>query len=61
MKCPNVAECACPKIECPNYGKCCSCVKKHRDTESLPFCLFVDNDGDKSIHNYFLKLKKKWG
>ena len=40
--CPNVKECMCPKETCPNHGKCCDCVKKHRDTDSLPFCLFPD-------------------
>jgi len=50
-------ECACPKTSCPNYKKCCDCVKKHRDTDSLPFCLFLDNGGDKSVKNYYAKLK----
>jgi len=60
MNCPNVPECACPKIACENNGKCCACVIKHRDTDSLPFCLFPDNDGDKSIANYYRKLKERF-
>jgi len=38
-KCPNAPECPCPKTECPNHSKCCSCVVKHRDGGNLPFCL----------------------
>lgn len=36
MSCPNVKECACPKKTCPNNGRCCACVIKHRETDSLP-------------------------
>jgi len=52
--------CNCPKTECENHGKCCNCVVKHRDTDSLPFCLFPENDGDKSIPNYYTKLKVRF-
>jgi len=58
--CPNVKECACPKKTCPNNGKCCACVIKHKETDSLPFCLFLDNGGDKSIKNYYNKLKERF-
>jgi len=61
MNCKNVKECACPTTACPNYGKCCVCVLKHRLTDSLPFCLFPDNEGDKSVENYYQKLKEKFG
>jgi hypothetical protein len=60
MKCSNVKECACPKKSCPNNGICCDCVIKHRDSDSLPFCLFLDNDGDKSIANLYSKLKERF-
>ncbi len=60
MNCPNVTECACPKKTCPNNGKCCACVIKHRGTDSLPFCLFLDNGGDKSVMNYYRKLKERF-
>jgi len=55
-----VTECACPKADCPNHRKCCACVVKHRETDSLPFCLFLDNNGDKSIQNYYKKLKARF-
>jgi len=60
MNCKNVKECACPVTTCPNYGKCCACVVKHKNTDSLPFCLFLDNDGDKSVENYYRKLKERF-
>ncbi len=28
--------------------------------DSLPFCLFPDNGGDKSIENYYRKLKARF-
>ena len=60
MSCENVIECACPKTTCENHKKCCACVIKHRETDSVPFCLFLDNDGDKSMKNLFCKLKKRF-
>ena len=38
-KCPNVKSCPCPSKSCPDYGKCCACVAKHRDNGDLPMCL----------------------
>jgi hypothetical protein len=35
-------------------------VIKHRETDSLPFCLFPDNGGDKSAANFFVKLKERF-
>ena len=61
MKCASVKECACPKTTCENHGKCCTCVIKHRETDSLPFCLFADNGGDKSVSAYYKKLKERFG
>lgn len=61
MACQNVKECICPKKSCPNHGKCCDCVIKHRTTDSLPFCLFPDNGGDKSNRNHYEVLKKRFG
>ncbi len=60
MSCGKVKECACPKVTCANHGLCCACVKKHRDTDSLPYCLFPDNDGDKSNYNHFVVLSKRF-
>jgi len=60
MGCLNVIECDCPKRDCPNNRKCCACVIKHKETDSLPYCLFKDNNGDKSIKNYYIKLKERF-
>ena len=60
MKCDTAKECACPKTTCQNHKKCCTCVIKHRDTDSLPYCLFIDNEGDKSLKNLYHKLKKRF-
>ena len=58
--CEKDKECACPKTSCANHKKCCACVTNHRDTDSLPFCLFLNNDGDKSLAHYYLKLKERF-
>jgi hypothetical protein len=60
MICLNVSECACPKTTCPNHKICCECVIKHRETDSVPFCIFPDNDGDKSMENLYRKLKERF-
>ena len=60
MNCSNVGACCCPKTECLNHGKCCDCVVRHRETDSLPFCLFQNNDGDKSLSAYYQKLKERF-
>ena len=60
MNCVNVKECVCPKKTCENNGNCCRCVIKHRNTDSLPYCLFLDNGGDKSLENFYRKLKERF-
>ncbi|MDY4192188.1 MAG: DUF6485 family protein [Oscillospiraceae bacterium] len=52
--------CICPKKACPNHGKCRECVAKHRDTDSIPFCLFPENGGDKSNRSYYDALKRRF-
>ena len=58
MPCPNVKACVCPKQTCANHGRCCACVAKHRETDSLPYCLFPA--GDKSVANYYRKLRERF-
>ncbi|MDR2940414.1 MAG: hypothetical protein LBV08_08875 [Clostridiales bacterium] len=60
MGCENVNGCPCPKKLCANNGKCCACIVKHREADSLPFCMFQDNGGDKSTGNYYRKLKARF-
>jgi len=60
MNCKDVMECPCPRTACQNYKKCCACVLKHKETDSMPFCLFQNNDGDKSMENLYRKLKERF-
>jgi uncharacterized protein (DUF362 family) len=60
MSCEKAIECPCPKKECANHHTCYPCIIKHKNTDSLPFCLFEDNDGDKSNLAYFKKLKERF-
>lgn len=50
----------CPKTACKNNGNCKACILKHKATDSLPYCLFPDNDGDKSLNHFYEKLKAKF-
>jgi len=59
-KCQDGNECACPKTECPRNGSCRECVKNHRESDSMPFCLFMNNDGNKSLENFYRKLKERF-
>jgi len=61
MECTYAKDCICPKDTCPRHGKCCACIKNHRESDSLPFCMFPDNDGDKSMEALYGKLKGRFG
>jgi hypothetical protein len=58
MSCPK--ECPCVKTDCPNHKKCCACINHHREIETMPYCLFLDRDGEKSMKSLYLKLKGKF-
>ena len=60
MSCKSVEKCGCPNTECPHYKKCCVCIQKHRSTDSLPFCMFENNGGNKSVANYYEVLKERF-
>ncbi|MBR2974930.1 MAG: hypothetical protein IKC47_04215 [Clostridia bacterium] len=53
-------DCPCPKASCKNHGNCASCVVKHKQTDSLPYCLFPAENGDKSNLHYYQKLKQRF-
>jgi len=53
-------DCLCPKKECPRNGICSACVKNHRESDSLPHCMFANNGGDKSVGNYYEILKERF-
>jgi hypothetical protein len=60
MDAENKINCPCPKSECENHCTCYDCVMKHKNTDSLPYCLFKDNGGDKSLENFYRKLKLRF-
>ena len=60
MESCNSIECPCPKRACPNNGKCCTCVLKHKNQGDLPICLFAGKDGDRSMNAYYQVLKEKF-
>ncbi len=60
MSCPNTIACACPNTSCQNHGKCCECINKHMSYDQVPFCLFPDNQGDKSMKAFYEKLKSRF-
>ena len=60
VNCEKVEDCPCPKTACPNHGICYACVAKHRKSDTLPCCLFPDNGGDKSLRNFYNKLKDRF-
>ncbi len=57
----NNNKCPCPNVGCKSHGVCCECVAKHNAKDQLPHCLFPDNNGDKSLCNFYLKLKERFG
>ena len=53
-------DCPCPNTGCKNYGKCCACVENHLNKGGLTHCMFPDADGDKSLKNFYIKLKERF-
>ncbi|MBM7613517.1 hypothetical protein [Alkaliphilus hydrothermalis] len=35
----NSDKCTCPKTDCENHGKCCACINRHRDINTLVHCM----------------------
>jgi len=57
MECSNTKICKCPNNECKNHQKCCKCIDKHKQSKSLPYCLFEENKNDKSLRAFYKYLK----
>ncbi|MDR1998096.1 MAG: DUF6485 family protein [Candidatus Margulisbacteria bacterium] len=53
-------DCACPNTDCADHGECSACVAKHRAADSLTYCFFPNNDGDKSLENFYHHLEKRF-
>ena len=57
-ECPNIQEnlanCTC-SFACGNRGRCCDCIRNHREAGQLPGCYFpeeVEKTGDRSIARF---------
>ncbi len=50
--------CTCPKQQCPLHGNCKACIIKHKNANQLSHCLFPNNNGDKSLENFYYSLKE---
>ena len=59
MSCPNleinVKDCGCTYVSCERRGKCCECLRYHRERNELPGCLFppeIEETYDRSIERF---------
>ena len=55
MSCENNSDCACT-YPCARHGKCCQCIKYHRERNELPACYFpseAEKKYDRSLDNFF--------
>lgn len=58
----NLATCSCTYTNCDLRGKCCACVRYHRDKDELPGCFFSkkgEKTYDRSIENFIKEHLKK--
>jgi len=56
----NLKDCNCSYEPCSRKGKCCECLRYHRDMGELPACYFsddVEKTFDRSIAR-FIKSRK---
>ena len=51
----NEMNCNCTYDHCPRRGKCCECIKYHKERRELPACLFsaaAEKTYDRSIRKF---------
>ncbi|MBD3259513.1 hypothetical protein GF371_02670 [Candidatus Woesearchaeota archaeon] len=51
----NKKDCGCTYPGCPRKGKCCECIRYHREMGELPGCLFsrkAEKTYDRSIRKF---------
>ncbi|MDH5448834.1 MAG: DUF6485 family protein [Candidatus Bathyarchaeota archaeon] len=51
----NLKNCNCTYPSCDKKGKCCECIRFHRERNELPSCLFpseVEKTYDRSIERF---------
>ena len=49
--------CICPKENCSNHGKCCQCIKKHKDMDSFLIKLNGKEAGFLFSGHYIVNVK----
>ncbi len=55
----NKDHCSCVKKDCPLHGNCKACIAKHNKVKQIPHCIFPNNNGDRSIKNFYNYLKNQ--
>lgn len=55
----NINECPCPDKNCKYYSNCQACALHHKKNNTLPHCLFIDNDGDPSLENFYKNVSNR--
>ena len=58
MNCANVKEYVCQKLSARITASVANALSSTGKTDNIPFCLFLDNENDKSNSNYYEVLKK---
>ena len=51
----NMNECSCSYGSCSRQGKCCECIRHHKNNNELPACYFppeVESTFDRSISRF---------
>ncbi|MGB9135634.1 MAG: DUF6485 family protein [Candidatus Bathyarchaeia archaeon] len=58
-QCPNLEanlrSCGCTYTQCDKKGRCCKCIRFHRERNELPGCLFspeLEKTYDRSAENF---------
>ncbi|MFP3985781.1 MAG: DUF6485 family protein [Candidatus Bathyarchaeia archaeon] len=58
-QCPNLdlnlENCGCTYPSCDKKGKCCECIRFHRERNELPGCLFapkIEKTYDRSVERF---------
>ncbi len=51
----NLGDCNCTYEPCPRKGRCCECLRYHRESDELPACYFpadVERTYDRSVARF---------
>lgn len=56
----NLKDCSCTYSSCDKKGKCCECIRYHRERNELPGCLFppeVERTYDRSVERFLTSCR----